>query len=80
MEKLGRFLIDAIQIMLGARPRTRSHVLVGEDLFELFPGSDGVRGKACEPVHGGWREHDEKIVRHDNGISFGGTNSSGVSL
>ena len=72
--KLGWFLIDAIQIMLGARPRTRSHVLVGEDLFELFPGSDGVRGKACELVH------DGKIVRHDTGVSSGSMDSSGVSL
>ena len=66
--------------MLGVQPSTRSHLVVSEDLFQLFLGCDGVRGKACEPVYGGWREHDEKIVRHDNGISFGGTNSSGVSL
>ena len=31
MEELERFLIDAIQIMLGARPSTRSHVVICED-------------------------------------------------
>ena len=76
MEDLRRFLINAIQIMLGAWPSTHSHVVVGEDLIQLCPGSDGVRGKACEPVHGGWREHDGKIVRHDTGVSFSGTDSS----
>ena len=55
MEELGRLLVNAVQIMLGARPSARSHVVIGEDLFQLFPRSDGVRGKACEPVHGGWR-------------------------
>ena len=29
----GRFLINAIQIMFGARLSTRSHVIVGEDFF-----------------------------------------------
>ena len=66
--------------MLGAQPSTRSHVIVGEDLFQLFLGSNGIQGKACEPVHGGWHDHDGKIVRHDTGISFGGAHSSGVSL
>ena len=66
--------------MLGAWPSIRSHVVVGEDLFQLFLGSDGVRGKACEPVHGGWREHDGKIVRHDAGISPDGAYNSGMSL
>ena len=42
MEELGRFLIDAIQIMLGARPSTCSYVIVGEDLLQLFPRSDGI--------------------------------------
>ena len=79
-EKLGHFLIDAIQIMLGARPSTRSHVIVGEDLLPLFPRSDGIRGEAREPVHCGWREHDGKIVRHDTGVSSDGADSSGVSL
>ena len=40
MEKLGRFLINAIQIVLGARPSTRSHVIVGEDLLQFFPRFD----------------------------------------
>ena len=31
-EELGRLLVDAVQIMLGARPSIRSHVVVGEDL------------------------------------------------
>ena len=73
-------LVDAIQIMLGARPSTGSHIIIGEDFFQLFPGFDGVKGKACEPVHGGWREHDGKVVHHDTGVSSGGTDSSGVSL
>ena len=41
-EELERFLIDVIQIVLGARPSTRSHVVVGEDLLQLFPRSDGI--------------------------------------
>ena len=52
-KELRWLLVDAVQIMLGARSSTRSHVVVGEDLFQLFLGSDGVRGKACKPVHGG---------------------------
>ena len=32
-EELGRLLVDAVQIMLGARPSTRSHIVVGEDFF-----------------------------------------------
>ena len=79
-EELGRLLVDAVQIMLGARPSTRSHVIISEDFFQLFLGSNGFRGKACEPVHGGWREHDGKIVRHDTGVSSGGVNNSGISL
>ena len=80
MEELERLLVDVVQIMLGTRPSTRSHIVVSEDLLQFFSGSDGVRGKACEPVHGGWREHDGKIIRHDTGISSGGAHSSGVSL
>ena len=41
-EELERFLIDAIQIMLGARPSTHSHVIVSEDLLQLFPRFDGI--------------------------------------
>ena len=66
--------------MLGARLSTHSHVVVSEDLLQLFPGSDGVRRNACELVHRSWREHDEKIVRHDASISPGGAHSSGISL
>ena len=32
-EELGRLLIDAVQIMLGARVSTRSHVVVDENLL-----------------------------------------------
>ena len=32
-EELGWFLVDAIQIVLGAWPSTRSHVVVSEDLL-----------------------------------------------
>ena len=32
-EELGRLLVDAVEIMLGARPSTRSHVVISEDLF-----------------------------------------------
>ena len=42
MEELGWFLINAIQIVLGARSSTRSHVIVGEDLLQLFPRFDGI--------------------------------------
>ena len=73
-KELRRLLVDAVQIMLGARPNTRSHVVVGEDLLQLFLGSDGV------PVHHSWHEHDEKIVCHDTGISPSYTHSGGISL
>ena len=79
-KELRWLLVDAVQIMLGAWSSTHSHVVVGEDLFQLFLASDGVRGKACEPVHGDWRENDEKIVRHDIGVSSGGAHGSGISL
>ena len=79
-EELGRLLVDAVEIMLGARPSTRSHVVVGEDLLHLFPRFDGIWDEAREPVHCGQREHDEKIVRHDTGISPGGTHNGGISL
>ena len=79
-EELGRLLVDAVEIMLGARSSTRGHIVIGEDFLQLFLGSDGVQGKACELVHRGWREHDRKMVHHDTGISSGGMNSSGISL
>ena len=79
-EELGRFLIDAVQIMLGARPSTHSHVIVVEDLLQLFPRSNGIRDKARELAHYGWHEHDGKIVCHDTSISLGGVHSGGISL
>ena len=79
-KELGRLLVDAVQIVLGPRPSARSHVVVGEDFLQLFLGSDGVRGEACEPVHRSWHEHDRKIVLHDAGISLGGAHNSGISL
>ena len=66
--------------MLGAWPSTRSHVSVSEDLLQLFPRSDGIRRKARELGHYGWHEHDGKIIRHDAGISLGGTHGGGISL
>ena len=80
MEELGWFLVDAIQIVLGARPSTRSYVVVDEDLLQQFLGSDGIRSEAREPVHCGWCEHDGKIVCHDTSISPGGPHSGGISL
>jgi len=79
-DELGRFLINAIQIVLCARPSTRSHVIVGEDLLQLFPRFDGIWGEAREPVHCGWHEHDGNIVHHDTSISPGGMHSGGISL
>ena len=79
-EELGWLLVDAAEIMLRAGSSTRGHIVVGEDFLQLFPGSDGVRGKAGKSAHGGWREHDGEIIRHDAGVSSGGTDSSGVSL
>ena len=77
-EDLGRFLINAIQIMLCARLSTCSHVI--EDLLQLFPRFNGIWGEARELVHCGQREHDGKIVRHDTGISPGSSHSCGISL
>ena len=80
MEELERLLVDAVQVMLGARPSTRSHVVVGEDLLQLFLGSDGIWGQACELIHHSWRKHDGEIVCHDDGISPGGAHSSDIGL
>ena len=33
MEEFRRLLVDAVEIMLGVRPSTRSHIIVGEDFF-----------------------------------------------
>ena len=33
VEELGRLLVDAVEIMLGARLSTRSHIIVGDDFF-----------------------------------------------
>ena len=79
-EELGWLLVDAVEIMLGSRSCTHSHIVVGEDFLQLILGSDGFRDKASKPVHDGWREHDGKIVCHDTSVSFSGANSSGVSL
>ena len=73
-------MVDAVEIMLGARPSTRSHVVIDEDLLQLFPRSDGIQGKAHEPVHCARREHDGEIIRHDTSISLGGSHSYGISL
>ena len=32
-EEIGWLLVDAVEIMLGARPSTHSHIIVGEDFF-----------------------------------------------
>ena len=79
-EELEWLLGDAVEIMFGAWPCTHSHIVVGEDFLQLFPRSDGVRGEACEQVHRGWLEHDGKIVRHDTGISPGGSHICGINL
>ena len=42
VEELGRLLIDIVEIMLGAWPSTHSHIIVGEDFFQLFLGSNGA--------------------------------------
>ena len=41
-EELGWLLVDAVEIMLGSWSRTRSHIIVGEDFFQFFLGSDGI--------------------------------------
>jgi len=44
-EELGWLLVDAVEIMLGARPSTRSHIIVGEDFFSSSqdPMESGAR-------------------------------------
>ena len=42
MEELGWLLVDAVEIMLGSQSRTRSHIIIIEDFFQLFLGFDGV--------------------------------------
>jgi len=79
-EELERLLVDAVEIMLGAQASTRGHIVIGEDFLQLFPGFDGVRGKAGKPAHGGRRKNDGEIIRHDTGISSDGADNSGVSL
>ena len=73
-------MADAVEVVLGAWPPACGHVVVGEDSLQIFPRVDGVRGEACEPTHGGWREHDREIVCHDVGVSPGGSDGGGVSL
>ena len=73
-------MVDAVEIVLGARPPACGHVVVGEDSLQIFPRSDGVWGKACEPAHGRWREHDGGIIHHDVGVSSGGADGGGISL
>ena len=80
VEELGRLLVDAIEIMLGAWSSTRGNIVVGEDFLQLFPRSDGVWGKAGKPAHGGWCEHDREIICHDTGVSSSGADSNGVGL
>ena len=41
-EELEWLLVDTVQIVLGAWPSTGSHIIIGEDFFQVFPGSDGV--------------------------------------
>ena len=79
-EELGRLLVDAAEIMLGAGLSTCGHVVVSEDFLQLFPGPDGVWCKASKLAHGGWREHDGEIICHDVGVSSGGADNSDVSL
>ena len=79
-KELRWLLVDAAKIMLHAGSSTRGHVVVGEDFLQLFPRSDGVWGKACEPAHGGWREHDGEIICHDVGVSSSGADGGGISL
>ena len=66
--------------MLGARPSTCGHVVVSEDILQLFLGFDGVWGEACELIHRSWRVHDGEIVCHDSGISPDSTHNSGIGL
>ena len=73
-------MVDAVEVVLGAWPLACGHVVVGEDSLQIFPRADGVRGEACEPAHGSWREHDREIVCHDVGVSSGGADGGGVSL
>ena len=40
-EELGRLLVDAVQVMLGARPSACSHVVVGEDLLPRIRWNPG---------------------------------------
>ena len=79
-EELGWLLVDVVQIMLGAWPSARSHVVVGEDLLQFFLGSNGVQGKTCELVHRSVCKHDGEIVRHDAGNSPDDAHNSGISL
>ena len=73
-------MVDAVEIVLGARPPACGHVVVGENSLQIFLRANGVRGEACEPAHGGWREHDREIVCYDIGVSPGGSDGGGVSL
>ena len=41
-KELEQLLVDAVQIMLGAWPSARSHVVVGENFLQLFPSFDGI--------------------------------------
>ena len=54
-----------LQVVLGAGLLACSHVVLGEDLFEVIPRSDGVLPQARKPVVHRLVEHDRHVVCHD---------------
>jgi len=52
------------QVILGAWLLTGGHVVLGEDLLEVVPRSDGVLPQAKEPVVCRLVNHDGQIICH----------------
>ena len=54
-----------LHVILGAELLSCNHVVLGEDLFEVIPRSDGVLPQAEKPVVRRLVEHDRQVVCHD---------------
>jgi hypothetical protein len=54
--------VKLLQVILGARLLAFSHVVLGEDLFEVILRSDGVLPQVEKPVVRRLIEHDRQVV------------------
>jgi hypothetical protein len=57
--------VKLLQVVLGTGLLACSHVVLGEDLFEVILRSDGVLPQVEKPVVRRLIEHDKQVVCHD---------------